>query len=117
MSEAALVNFELYDNEDFRSPELLIADEDGNPRDLTGVVLRMQVRREVGASNPAILDLTIGDGIVMVNAAGGHIEIEIGREDIPAGYYYHDMIEEVGSHRTLLWVGSLTMAKGVTRWS
>lgn len=117
MSEAALVNFELYDNEDFRSPELLIEDEDGVGRDITGKTLRMQVRHKAFAPDVALLDLTIGAGIEVIAENPARIRIAIDREAIEQGYYYQDMIEEEGDLRTLLWVGIFSMARGVTRWS
>lgn len=92
-------------------------DTPGDPIDLTGYSVRMQVRESVTSPTP-LLSLTIGDGIT-VNAPAGEITLSVA-DDVTATwawrYGLYDLeIESPAGDTTRLLKGEVEVSAEVTR--
>ena len=109
----AAVNIVARTNEPFYQAFLI--NEDGEEMDLTGKDLRMHVRAKA-SSNHKVLDLTTGNGRLVIDpSSGSNLAIQIPIEviaTVPAGTYVHDLKEWGGR---VIWTGSFTFVQGVTR--
>jgi len=96
-------------------------DPDGDPIDLTGYDLRMQVRRNVADLEPGdpLVDLTIGEGITVTSAVGGAFTLRIAPTTtaiLPIGPWVYDVeAESSGGDVTRLLEGRATVSGEVTR--
>ncbi len=91
-------------------------DADGAPLDLTASSVRMDVRKAPGAAD-AVLSLWPGAGIDLAEAAQGRVRIHVPHATMGAiapGVYAFDMIRIIGTARSLLCAGALTIRAGVT---
>lgn len=89
---------------------------DGAPLDLSGSSVRMDVRKAAGAAD-AVLELWPGAGIDLSEAASGRVNIHVPYATmgvIAPGVYAFDMIRIVGSARSLLCAGNITIREGIT---
>ena len=102
--------------------EVTYLDPDDTPIDLTGFDVRMQVRRAYadndGTAEPFV-DLTIGDGVTVTDAAGGEFLLTIPKAlttTLPPGNWLYDLeIESSGGEVTRLMYGRALVRAEVTR--
>jgi invasion protein IalB len=97
-------------------------DPGGVPIDLTGFDIRMQIRTsyaDYSGGVAPLADLTIGDGVTVVSAAGGNFQLTIApaaTAALPIGAWYYDCeIESSGGEVTVLSYGRAVVAGEVTR--
>ena len=102
--------------------EVEYLDPDGDPVDLTGYEIRMQVRStyaDQDGSNTPLVDLSIGSGVTVTSAVGGTFRLTIDRDDsvaLPPGNWVYDMeIESAGGQVTRLFYGRALVRPEVTR--
>lgn len=100
----------------------------GDPFDLTGLDVEMQVRLWQGAPDPPLVDLGVvvsGEGVRKVDAAQGEIEVRINRstletlyaslgENLPADFQYDLKIGPTNFTEVYLY-GAFRVVTGVTR--
>lgn len=102
---------------DDHSFSIFYKDPAGDPIDMTGYDVSMQVRADYD-SEESVLDLTVGDGIT-ITALDGKTLVEISNaqsESIPAGIYVYDVEAEspAGKKRKLAF-GKITIRAEVTK--
>ena len=87
----------------------------GSPIDLTGAGAEMDVRREVDA-DAALAELTLGSGLVLVDAVNGQLRIDLLLNEV--GVWVYDLfISNVGGipEGYPLLSGSVRVRQAVTR--
>ena len=92
-------------------------DADGDPVDLTGYVVRMQVREDY-FSSVASLTLTTENGRITFGDATGSIVLNVSATDmalLQANSYVYDLELEIGGVVTRLIQGTFTINAEVTR--
>lgn len=117
----ARVDIKISDNADW-SKLFAFADEDGVAIDLTGSTFEMDIRAAAQDLLPTAT-LTTADGSLDLSATptDGTLTVTIEAGLVPAGaagasaHYVHDLRRTVGGETEILWRGSLTVIKGVTR--
>lgn len=102
--------------------EVTYLDPDGDPVNLTGFDVRMQVRRAYADQDDVdspLVDLTIGDGVTVTDATGGVFRLTIDKtttEALPPGSWLYDVeIESAGGEVTRLFYGRALVRAEVTR--
>jgi hypothetical protein len=81
---------------------LSIQNADGTPTNLSGCLLKMQIRSTYGADPVATLSTTSG-GIVITSASNGNVTISMSAAQlaaIPAGNYLYDLKLTDGTGKT-----------------
>jgi hypothetical protein len=99
---------------------LFVYEADGEPMNLTGSTIRMQVRKVEEAAT-AIIDVFSPDGgIEFLDAIAGQFVINISREKsqrAPPGEYVTDIVQERSDgRRIVLFEGVANITMGITRW-
>lgn len=105
-----------YTNENWEEGFELL-DANGDPVDLTGADLRLQVRASADASTP-LLSLTVGAGITLTVPTEGLFLVSVQKatmEAIPPGLYPFDVVEVTGADWIRYGGGELEIGQGVTR--
>lgn len=85
------------------------------PLDLNGVVLKMQVRS--AADNSIVLDLELGDGLLMIDAADGKFAINVDHlvmKQVAPGNYKQDLVMDRSGASQIVWEGKCRVKPGVT---
>lgn len=88
----------------------------GVPVDLTGIDFEMEFKKKRGPNEPKFLELKIGQGITIVDAVEGIIEVFIGVQDsmtTPSSFVY-DLLMIQGTCSQVLVEGTLEISLGVT---
>lgn len=91
----------------------------GNAIDITGYTARMQLREEKDSPDPAILELTDGNGRITLGGANGEIDLFIDDADtealtIESGFYDLE-VESPAGIVTRLVEGTFQLSTEVTR--
>lgn len=90
------------------------------PIDLTGSVIKMEIRRREAESMVMVSVFSPDNGIIIEDAAGGAFTIFIDRArlvQLVPGEYVSDIVREVTATgiQERLWEGTATVVKGTTR--
>ena len=114
MSNYYRVDFNIANNEDLRQ-DFAVRDGGGAPIDLDGSNLKMDVE---GPSGLRVIQATLANGqITVTDAAQGHFRLAIPAATLralPEGSYRHDFLLVRGAETKRLWVGTITINRGVT---
>lgn len=84
--------------------KLLTVVTDGEPRDLTTATVELQVKADLGAADPPLIALAIGEGITLRDQTTdpGLADIVISSEQtdgLTPGTYWFDVVAVFGSER------------------
>jgi hypothetical protein len=118
-----IVNINTYSDADFVGA-FAYQQVGGAPIDLTGMALRMMVRRHA-ADATALIELSTANGLIEItDAPNGKFQITIplsALSTLQAGDYEHSLIQTYSAStapltRDDIWRGALTHAIGPTRW-
>ena len=107
-------NIEHYKGDTFKQIPM-VYNLNGSPVNLTGAIIRMQLRKE--KDGVSYLDLTSVDnaGITITNASTGSFKINTQIIDIPAGNYIYDIEFNIGGVIETLIKGDFIITNDVTR--
>lgn len=112
-------------NEDWRVPLEYLIDytvsgeaENIQPLDITGSTFKMQIRK-TEMDNTAVVTISSGDGIEIIDAAGGLFELTILRVKLlrlHPGEYFADLVRtDVDGFAERLWEGKAVVVEGSSR--
>lgn len=107
------VDFEVANNEDFHYA-FALTDENGDPVDLAGATLRMDIESRAGGD---VLSLSTENGRIAVEAAAGRFDLLVPAADMAAlreNYHAHDLLMTLDGRTTRLWQGAFSIIQGVT---
>jgi hypothetical protein len=97
--------------------QLTLKETDVGPAiDITGWTWEMQIRKKV--DDPAILTLTDGAGITIVDATNGIIEIDVSSsatDSLEAGTYKYDLEYTTGGETVRLLEGDVEITAQITK--
>lgn len=88
----------------------------GAPMDITGFDFEIEIKKAKGSRVPKFMDLTVGDGITIVDALEGKIKIDIPPQDAIAATttYYYDLIA-IKDGKPYVWLeGEMIFDPGVS---
>ena len=107
-------NIEHYKGDTFKQIPMVYK-LNGTPQNLTGAIIRMQLRKE--KDGVSYLELTsVGNaGITITNAVNGAFKINEQMIDIQAGNYVYDMEFNIGGVIETLIKGDFILTNDVTR--
>lgn len=117
VARAATVNLVIEQGADF-SHIVGLTDADGVALDLTGYDARMQIRQLVGSEDP-LVELTVGNGGIVLNELVGQLTLTISSTDTTAmtwrsGVYDLEIVDP-DDIVTRIMQGSATLSPEVTR--
>jgi len=114
---AGLFNFYIEQGADFVQ-ECAYLDEDGNPVNLTGNTMAMQMRKPLLA-NTTLANMTIGSGITVTNATLGQFKLSLTNAqtaNLPIGTVVYDLeIRYANGTKERLLQGGIIVDGEVTR--
>lgn len=94
-------------------------DETQTPLDLTGAVMRMQMRRAANQANVYMTLSTANGRLVITDAENGGFAFNVDKEEIasalPAGAYVCDLLVTIGELDIVPLVRDVLVEQGVTR--
>ena len=111
---AEFPNIEHYKGDTFK--EVLMAYKvNGVPQNLTGAIIRMQLRKERDGVSYLELTSVANAGITITNAVGGTFKINTQVININAGNYIYDIEFNIGGVIETLIKGDFIITNDVTR--
>lgn len=94
--------------------------ENIQPQDITGYTFKFQIRK-IEADNTAVVTASLGDGIEIINAAGGEFQLTLVRDKLRrlhAGDYSADLlIVDPSGYADRFFEAKCTVVEGTTRWT
>lgn len=111
----ARIDFTFANNETWRRS--FTVTRNGDPLNLTGATLRMAVAKPDQRAD-VVLHLKSGDGLSVVNAAGGEFQLVAAYNRvraIPAGSYVYDLLIDLPDETLRPFAGTITVEQGITR--
>jgi hypothetical protein len=107
-------NIEHYKGDTFKQV-LMVYKVNGTPVNLTGAIIRMQLRKERDGVSYLELTSVANAGITITNAATGAFKINTQMIDIQAGNYVYDIEFNIGGVIETLIKGDFIITNDVTR--
>lgn len=88
----------------------------GQPMDITGFDFELEIKKVRGAGGAKFLNLTVGDGITIINAADGKIQIEIPPQPsiTTKQVYFYDLLMVINNKEVVPLEGEITFEPGVS---
>ena len=107
-------NIEHYKGDTFKQIPMVYK-LNGTPHNLTGAVIRMQLRKEKDGVSYLVLTSVGSAGITITNAVGGAFKINTQIIDIQAGNYVYDIEFNINGVIETLIKGDFIITNDVTR--
>ena len=107
-------NIEHYKGDTFKQIPMVYR-LNGFPQDLTGTIIRMQLRKEKDGVSYLVLTSVANAGITITNAANGAFKINTQIIDIQAGNYIYDIEFNINGVIETLIKGDFILTNDVTR--
>ena len=107
-------NIEHYKGDTFKQIPMVYK-LNGTPQNLTGAVIRMQLRKEKDGVSYLVLTSVASAGITITNAVNGEFKINTQIIDIQAGNYVYDIEFNIGGVIETLIKGDFILTNDVTR--